>query len=48
MLTSCYLFLFSVEALEELCKSNILKLVKDKDKLDELPLPKILLDFLKE
>ena len=33
--------------LEELCKAEILKWVKDKDKLDGLPIPKILTEFLK-
>lgn len=39
---------FGVGTLEELCKAEILKWVKDKDKLDVLPIPKILTDFLKE
>ena len=41
-------FLLTVGSLEEICKTEILKWVKDKDKLDELPIPKILKDFLKE
>lgn len=41
-------FYLTVGTLEEICKTEILKWVKDKDKLDELPIPKILKDFLKE
>ena len=42
------LFISTVGTLEELCKAEILKWVKDKDKLDELPLPRILTEFLRE
>lgn len=41
-------FYLTVGTLEEICKTEILKWVKDKDKLDELPIPTILKDFLKE
>jgi len=41
-------FYLTVGTLEEICRTEILKWVKDKDKLDELPIPKILKDFLKE
>ena len=43
-----FVFYLTVGTLEEICKTEILKWVKDKDKLDELPIPKILKDFLKE
>ena len=41
-------FYLTVGTLEEICKTEILKWVKNKDKLDELPITKILKDFLKE